>query len=116
VKRVLRTLLRLTLALNATVQALAPGLASIVDARPAALAAVQQMAPHIEEAGASHALRAHVDTCTLCQLSTRASGERPAIAGPTIAPVAFAPVEDVFPAPRPPEARWSALGRGPPAA
>ena len=115
-KRVLRILLRLTFGLNATVQALAPGLASIVDARPAALAAVQQMAPHIEESGASHAIRAHVDHCMLCQLSTRASGERPAVAAPAIASVAYAPVEDVLPAPRAPEARWSALGRGPPAA
>jgi hypothetical protein len=116
VNRLLRALVRVTVALNAAVQALAPGVASIVDARPAALATMQQMAAHIEESGASHAIRAHVDDCTLCQISTRASAERHAGDLPAIATAAFAAVDDVVLAARAPDARWSALGRGPPAA
>jgi hypothetical protein len=95
-------------------QAFAPGIASLVDARPAAMSVVQQYAPHVEQEGAGHALRAHVDDCSLCQLATRNIAERPATS-PLIAsrPRAFhlqagpAPYRELLGA-------WSAPSRAPP--
>jgi hypothetical protein len=114
--RHLRPAIRLLVAVLATTVALGPGLASLVDAKPAARAVTQRFTSHAEETGRQHELRAHVDDCTLCQLATRGASERPATPRPALA-VAPAPLGDRdIPLPHSPDERWSAFSRGPPTA
>jgi len=109
-----RPVIRFIVALLATTVAIAPGLASIIDAKPAARGVMQRFASHAEETGRQHELRAHVDDCALCQLATRSSSERPATPQPTLV-VAPAPIADrCVPFPQTPDERWTALCRGPP--
>ncbi|MBK6488314.1 MAG: hypothetical protein IPF98_15960 [Gemmatimonadetes bacterium] len=69
-----RFALRLFAALLAVLQAFAPGAASIVDARPAARAALERARSHVEEPGSPHAL-AHQDHCVLCSAATHLSAQ-----------------------------------------
>ncbi len=66
-----RSWLRIGLAVLAMLQALAPGIASVADARPEAAALAQHIAPHVEEFGAKHPWRSHLDNCVLCQIAAR---------------------------------------------
>ncbi len=66
-----RSWLRIVLAVLAMLQALAPGIASVADARPEAAALSQHIAPHVEEFGAKHPWRSHLDNCVLCQIAAR---------------------------------------------
>ena len=114
--RPLRPTMRFLVAVLATTVALGPGIASLVDARPAARSVAQRFASHAEETGRHHDLRAHVDDCTLCQLATRGATERPPAPIPTLANVQAPIASGEVPLPHTPDARWSALSRGPPAA
>jgi hypothetical protein len=76
--------LRLIAALLATTQALAPGVASIVDARPAAQAESIQLAAHVDVPGTKHAI-AHPDRCALCGIATRTAAVAPPL--PLLPPV-----------------------------
>jgi hypothetical protein len=62
---------RLVLAVIAATQALAPGVASIADARPEAFAVSRRIAPHVEKFGAKHSWRVHLDNCALNQIAGR---------------------------------------------
>lgn len=64
-----RLALRLLAALVAVVQGFAPGVASIIDARPAAYAASERSTVHFEEPGSAHAI-AHQEHCVLCSVAT----------------------------------------------
>jgi len=66
--------LRLLAAVVAVVQATASGAASIIDARPAALAMSERETIHYEEPGSPHAI-AHQDQCALCGLAMHQQGE-----------------------------------------
>jgi hypothetical protein len=69
-----RVVLRLLAALIAVVQGFAPGAASIVDARPAALATSERAVTHFEEPGSPHAI-AHQEHCVLCSVATQIPAE-----------------------------------------
>jgi len=88
--RFLRVTLRLFAALLSVGQALAPGAATIVDARPAAAAMIEAATAHVDAPGSPHAL-AHQEQCALCGLAVH-DAERP---GPAHLPAPR-------PAPRPP--------------
>lgn len=64
-----RAVLRLLTALVAAVYVGAPAVASLIDARPAALAMSERAVVHVEEPGVPHAL-GHTDECALCLLGT----------------------------------------------
>lgn len=68
-----RFALRLLIALLGVVQGFAPGAASIVDARPAALAMSERTIVHFEEPGTEH-IFAHDEECVLCQAATQLAG------------------------------------------
>lgn len=72
--RTRRVVLRLLAALIAVVQGFAPGAASIVDARPAALATSERAVTHFEEPGSQHAI-AHQEHCVLCGVATQIPAE-----------------------------------------
>lgn len=72
--RTRRVVLRLLAALIAVVQGFAPGAASIVDARPAALATSERAVTHFEEPGSPHAI-AHQEHCVLCSVATQIAAE-----------------------------------------
>ncbi len=108
--------MRFVFAVVAATVSLGPGLASIVDAKPAARAVVQGFASHAEETGRKHDLRAHVDDCTLCQLATRGATERPTPVAP-VRVIVLAPLAEWRVAfPHAVDESWSALSRGPPTA
>ncbi len=65
---------RLLAAVLAVVHAVAPGAASIIDARPAALAVSERSTVHFEEPGSPHAI-AHQEHCVLCSVATQAWAE-----------------------------------------
>ncbi|MBK9979439.1 MAG: hypothetical protein IPP20_16245 [Gemmatimonadetes bacterium] len=69
-----RVVLRLLAALVAVVQGFAPGTASIIDARPAALALSENAVTHFEEPGSPHAI-AHEEHCVLCSAATQLPAE-----------------------------------------
>ncbi|MFP5355111.1 MAG: hypothetical protein ACLGIK_08150 [Gemmatimonadota bacterium] len=69
-----RLALRFLAALVAVVQGFAPGAASIVDARPAAVAMSERAFPHFEEPGSPHAI-AHEEHCVLCNVASSLSAE-----------------------------------------
>lgn len=62
-------MLRLLAALVAAVQGFAPGIASIIDARPAAYAVSERSTVHFEEPGSDHAI-AHQEHCVLCVVAS----------------------------------------------
>ena len=64
-------ILRHVVAVLALLQALAPGLASVADARAEANALARHIVPHVEVFGAKHPWRAHLDDCALCRLAGR---------------------------------------------
>lgn len=64
-----RLALRLLAALVAVVQGFAPGIASIIDARPAAYAVSERATVHFEEPGSDHAI-AHQEHCVLCVVAS----------------------------------------------
>ncbi|MFN8574247.1 MAG: hypothetical protein U0132_19510 [Gemmatimonadaceae bacterium] len=113
-RRNLRPAVRFLFAVVAATVALGPGLAAIVDAKPAARAVAQRFASHAEETGRKHDLRAHVDDCTLCQLATRGATERPTSV-PLVATAAPASLPRWrAPHPHANAERWTARSRGPP--
>ncbi|MCC6929758.1 MAG: hypothetical protein IT359_12310 [Gemmatimonadaceae bacterium] len=67
-------LLRVLAAVVAVVHVVAPGAASIIDARPAAMAASERSTVHFEEPGSPHAI-AHQEHCVLCSVATQAWAE-----------------------------------------
>lgn len=69
-----RLALRLLAALVAVVQGFAPGAASIVDARPAAVAMSERATPHFEAPGSPHAI-AHEEHCVLCSVASNLAAE-----------------------------------------
>lgn len=77
-----RIALRLFAAVLAVLQVSAPGTASIIDARPAARAAIERATSHAEEPGTPHA-RAHQDHCVLCSAATHLSAQ-PVPASPPV--------------------------------
>lgn len=72
--RTRRVVFRLLAALIAVMQGFAPGAASIIDARPAALAASERAVTHFEEPGSPHAI-AHQEHCVLCSVATQMATE-----------------------------------------
>lgn len=64
---------RLLTALIAVVQVVAPAAASLVDARPAALAITERPIEHAEEPGFPHTF-AHQEHCVLCAAATHLDG------------------------------------------
>jgi hypothetical protein len=95
--RLPRIVVRLTTALVAVLLAFAPGVASIIDARPAAVAMSETATTHAESPGSPHAI-AHQDKCALCGLATHQVAEA--------SPRAFVP--DAAGATWPPRATWDA--------
>lgn len=79
--RMRRLALRLMAALVAVVQGFAPGAASIIDARPAALAVSERAVTHFEEPGSPHAI-AHEENCVLCGAASQLNGEPVAPSSP----------------------------------
>jgi hypothetical protein len=82
-----RVALRLFAALVAVVHAFAPGTASIIDARPAAIAMIEGATAHVDAPGSPHTF-AHQEQCALCGLAVHeaeppAASHRPA---PLVAP------------------------------
>lgn len=73
-----RPTLRLAVALLALVQAVVPGVASILDARPAAVAYTTRPTPHVEEPGTEHPIPHQEQTCALCSAATHETGDAPA--------------------------------------
>lgn len=71
--RVRPLVLRLLTALIAVVQGFAPAAASLVDARPAALAISERAVAHVEAPDSPHAF-AHRDHCVLCSTATHLDG------------------------------------------
>ncbi len=92
-----RLALRLLAALVAVVQGFAPGAASIIDARPAALASSERAVTHFEEPGSPHAI-AHQEHCVLCHVATQSAA----------VPVAALPVGDTGVGAWPARAAWFA--------
>ncbi|MBK6841420.1 MAG: hypothetical protein IPG88_03725 [Gemmatimonadetes bacterium] len=90
-----RVVLRLLAALVAVVQGFAPGTASIIDARPAALALSENAVTHFEEPGSPHAI-AHEEHCVLCSAATQLPAE----------PLQPTPLGDVGVASWPSRADW----------
>lgn len=114
--RARRTLLNLLATVIATVQAFAPGVVSVADARPAALAVSQGFAPHVESTGQLHDVGAHLDDCALCQLVLRTAATKPAPC--TLEPLRAVawPTHSDYRATRGTDERWSAPSRAPPLA
>jgi hypothetical protein len=109
-----RLLSRLVLAGIAAAQSLAPGFASLADARPEAFALSRRVAPHVERFGATHQWRTHLDNCALCQISARKLAP-PNVAPPLLAAIGRAPhvVEPRYAAPL--TGQWAAPNsRAPP--
>jgi Protein of unknown function (DUF2946) len=110
-----RSWLRIVLAVLAMLQALAPGVASVADARPEAAALSRHIAPHVEQFGAKHPWRSHLDNCVLCQIAARhftPTHRAPIIAGTSARAL---PPADVG-ASAPTAGRWAAPNsRAPPA-
>lgn len=71
--RVRPLVLRLVTALLAVVQGFAPAVASLVDARPAALAISERAVAHVDAPDSPHAF-AHRDNCVLCSTATQLDG------------------------------------------
>lgn len=90
-----RVVLRLLAALVAVVQGFAPGVASIIDARPAALAVAENAVTHFEAPGSPHAI-AHQEHCVLCGAATQISAE----------PLPAPPLGDIGVATWPSRADW----------
>jgi hypothetical protein len=96
--------------------ALAPSVASVLDARTEALALSDPFSAHVDETGSRHDHRTHVDDCPLCRLATNTNAERQAAELPQIL-AAFSPTPDAqLPRPVATAWRWSAPSRGPPLA
>lgn len=68
--------LRLFAALLAATQAFAPGVVSLLDARPAAMSQWVQLEPHVDAPGTAHPV-AHPDRCALCGVATRVATTAP---------------------------------------
>ncbi|MDP1857069.1 MAG: hypothetical protein Q8K82_00280 [Gemmatimonadaceae bacterium] len=107
-------LARVAAALFALVQAFAPGVASVADARPAATALSERAIVHFEAPGTNHDV-AHPDHCALCSVATHD------LATPSAPPALLAESEATWP---PREkwlaryqgvTRWSGHSRAPPA-
>ena len=64
--------LRLLAALLAVVHSVAPGAASIIDARPAARTVSERATVHFEEPGSPHAI-AHQEHCVLSSIATQSA-------------------------------------------
>jgi hypothetical protein len=106
---------RLCIALLALGSALAPAVASIADARPAALAISQRFAPHVEPTGARHGVRQHLDNCALCGFVARLFvGSSTPDFGPVVEPAPGLPDAPTI-SWRTASSRWIAPARAPPA-
>jgi len=106
-------ILRLLAALLAATQALAPGVVSLLDARPAAMSQWVQLAPHVDAPGTVHAV-AHPDVCALCGVATRVATHAPApVALPLVVGAGW-PVRESRAAVHNAEGRWSHPSRAPP--
>lgn len=68
--------LRLLALVIAAAQAVVPGIASLVDARPAALAQSVERVAHVDAPGNTHGIE-HPDRCALCGIATRVAAPAP---------------------------------------
>ena len=107
--------LRLFAALLAATQAFAPGVVSLLDARPAAMSQWVQLAPHVDAPGTAHAVP-HPDECALCGVATRmATAAPPAATVPVAERVAW-PARETRVAAHEGVGQWSPPSRAPPLA
>ena len=109
-----RAALRLVAALVAVVQTFAPGAASIIDARPAAITMSERVKTHADTPGSPHAF-AHDDRCALCALATHEVAPPPSRAVASDTRVAAWPPRASWLARHDGAERWLARSRAPPA-
>jgi hypothetical protein len=69
-------LARVIACILAASQAFAPGLASLLDAHPAAQSQYVQRSAHVDAPGTSHGIE-HPDRCVLCEVATRVATVAP---------------------------------------
>ncbi len=109
-----RAALRLVAALVAVVQTFAPGAASIIDARSAAITMSERVKTHADTPGSPHAF-AHDDRCALCAIATHEVGPPTTRAVAPDAGVAVWPPRASWLAHYDSAERWLARSRAPPA-
>ncbi|MEO7964844.1 MAG: hypothetical protein ABIT38_13155 [Gemmatimonadaceae bacterium] len=108
-------LIRFIAAILAATPALAPGVASIVDARPAARSESVQLAPHADVPGTKHGVT-HPDRCALCGVSSRMYDTPPPVASRPVVLVVEWPTRISRVAAHEGAGRWSPPPRAPPRA